>query len=248
MLPSNSDILIVGAGPSGLAVGACLARRGLRARILERGEMLGWSWARHYESLRIHSTSGYSQLPGLRLSTGRYPTRAEFYAYLEEYARQAQLDIECGREATSLTYENGSWRVETNRGPLHARHVVLASGFRAEPRDPDWVGQEKFGGRLLRPGDVRAEDEGEGRRVLVVGLGNTATDMLETLHGCGVRTALSIRGPVWIAPLEILGANSFRWKRWIPERLFPLRRLGKNAVRVAEWIGGTFWWWLQEGH
>jgi cation diffusion facilitator CzcD-associated flavoprotein CzcO len=245
---SPPDILIVGAGPAGLAVGACLARCGLRARILEKGETAGWSWARHYESLRLHTPRGLSGLPGLRLSTGRYPDRAEFLAYLGAYARWAGLEIDCGREATALARENGGWRVETSRGPLHARHVILASGCYAELREPDWNGRELFRGRWLRPAEVAQETEWSGRRVLVVGLGNTASDILALLHRRDARTAISVRGPVHIAPLEILGANSFRWKRWIPERILSFRRLGERVGRIAERTGEHFWWWLQERH
>jgi len=243
---SRPDILVVGAGPSGLAVGACLARRGLRARILERGEAVGWSWARHYESLRLHTPRGLSGLPGLRLSTVPYPDRAEFLAYLGAYVRWSGLEIECGREVTSLARENGGWRVETSRGPIEARHVVLASGCYAEVREPDWDGREAFHGRWLRPAEVAQEAEWSDRRVLVVGLGNTATDVLALLHRRGARTAVSVRGPVHIAPLEILGVSSFRWKRWIPDRILSLRRLGEGAGRAAERTGERFWWRLQE--
>jgi len=241
-----ADIVIIGAGPSGLAVGACLARRGLRARILERGETLGWSWAGFYESMRLHTPRSISALPGLPLATGHYPERAELFAYLEAYAQRANLQIECGCEATSLLRENGGWRVDTSRGALRARHVVIASGWLSELREPELNGREKFGGRWLRPVDVRSRDDWKDRRVLVVGLGNTARDILAQLHRSGAQIAVSVRSSIWIAPREILGANSFRWKRWIPERMLPVRRLGKTALRVAEWIGGHFWWSIQE--
>jgi cation diffusion facilitator CzcD-associated flavoprotein CzcO len=243
---SHPEIVIIGAGPSGLAVGACLARHGLRAHILERGETLGWSWAQRYEFLRLHTPRGFSDLPGLPLSTGRYPDRTELLAYFGDYARRAGLEIEYGREATAIARENSVWRVETSRGLLHARHVVLASGFYAEPKEPDWKGRELFRGRWLRPAEVSNEPNWDGRRVLVVGLGNTAADIFALLHRRGARTAISVRGPVHLAPREILGANAFRWRRWIPERLLPLRRLGQKAGRVAERIGARFWWLLQE--
>jgi cation diffusion facilitator CzcD-associated flavoprotein CzcO len=242
----GSEILIVGAGPAGLAVGACLARRGLRARILERGEVVGWSWTRHYPSLRLHTSRGLSGLPGLRLSTGPYPDRDELVAYLGAYARRFALEIDCGREATAVESEDGGWRVETSRGPLHARHVVLASGCFAEPREPDWNSRERFRGRWLRPAEVWSEAGWSGRRVLVVGLGNTAADVLALLHGRGARTAVTVRGPVHVAPREILGVNAFRWARWIPGRILSLRRLGERAGRAAERAGERFWWLLQE--
>jgi len=245
---SRPEILIIGAGPSGLAVGACLARQGLRAHILERGETLGWSWAQRYEFLRLHTPRGFSDLPGLPLSTGRYPDRTELLAYLDAYARRAGLEIECGREATALVRENSGWRVETSRGPIQARCVVLASGFYAEPQESDWKGRELFRGRWLRPAEVSSQPDWNDRRVLVVGLGNTAADTLTLLHRRDARAAVSVRGPVHLAPREILGANSFRWRRWIPERLLPLRRLGQKARSIAERTGARFWWLLQEYH
>lgn len=248
-MPPHSDILIIGAGPSGLAVGACLARHGLPAQIFERGDTIGWSWAQRYEFLRLHTPRGFSDLPGLPLPASRYPDRNELLAYLHDYARQAGLEVECGREATALARENGAWRVETSRGPVRARQVVIASGFYAERRpEPNWPGREIFSGRWLKPTEVWRLTDWNGRRPLIVGLGNTAADVLALLHSRGARTAVSIRGAVHLAPRELLGANAFQWRRWVPERLLGLRRFGDKARRMAERTGALLWWLLQEHH
>jgi cation diffusion facilitator CzcD-associated flavoprotein CzcO len=225
----RSDIVIVGAGPAGLAVAACLKRRGLRARLLERGEVPGWSWARHYDSLRLHTSRPLSALPGLRLQSATpYADRGEVLAYLTAYARAFDLDIEYGREVTALAREGpeeDAWRIDTPRGPCHARHVVLATGVFARPREPGWTGRDLFRGRRLRPQEAGASCAG--RRVLVVGLGNTAADLITDLHGRGARVALSIRGAVHVLPRELLGLNVFRWQQWFPERALAVgRRLG----------------------
>ncbi|HEX6903850.1 MAG TPA: NAD(P)/FAD-dependent oxidoreductase [Thermoanaerobaculia bacterium] len=244
----SSQVLIVGAGPAGLAVGACLTRLGLRVRLLERGDAPGCSWARHYESLRLHTPRSLSSLPGLRFSsTSDYPDRTEVLAYLAEYARRFDLEIDHGREATALVREDGGWRVETSGGAYRARHVVLATGCFMDSREPDWPGRERFQGRWLRPADVRSGDGWRDRHALVVGLGNTAADLVTDIHRGGGRVALSVRGPVYVVPLEILGVNCFRWRQGLPERAPTLRRfLGHGAGDAAEKAGARFWWRLQE--
>jgi indole-3-pyruvate monooxygenase len=248
-LPLNpadiQDIVIVGAGPAGLAVAACLRRRGLRARLLERGEVPGWSWARHYESLRLHTSRPLSALPGFPLrSATPYADRSEVVAYLAAYVRAFDLDIEYGREVTALQREENGWRIDTPRGPCHARQVVLATGVFTQPREPDWAGRDLFGGRWLRPEEAGASCAG--RRVLVVGLGNTAADLLTDLHGRGARVALSVRGAVYVVPREILGLNVFRWQQWFPERAVAVgRRLGSGGEPLGL-AAARVWSRLQE--
>src|SRR5512145_2830586 len=97
----GTEIVVVGAGPAGLAVAAALARHGLRARILERGNAPAWAWIGHYSHLRLHTSRAISELGGLRLwSATPYPTREEFLRYCADFARELGLDIETGCEVT----------------------------------------------------------------------------------------------------------------------------------------------------
>src|SRR4051794_3997698 len=81
-------VVIVGAGPAGLATAACLARRGVAALVLEAAPSLGQAWRNHYDRLHLHTVKGRSNLPGLRFARNvpRYPSRADVVSYLEEYA------------------------------------------------------------------------------------------------------------------------------------------------------------------
>lgn len=244
----SPDVVIVGAGPSGLAVGACLAMRGVRARLLERGAAPGWSWVHHYDALRLHTSRSLSGLPGLPFrSSTPYPDRGEVVAYLAAYARKFSLEIDFGREVTALAQEGDAWRIDTPSGVCHARHVILATGSFAAPRTPDWPGRDLFRGRWLRPEETGGDRSWEGRRVLIVGLGNTAADLVADLRRRGARVALSVRGPVRVVPREILALNCFRWSQWVPERAVAIgRRLGPGAEACAGRMAASAWFRLQE--
>src|SRR5215831_7896352 len=92
------DTLVIGAGPAGLAVGACLKARGMPAALVDQAATIGSSWHRHYDRLHLHTDRRHSVLPyfGFRAGTPRYPSREQMIAYLESYARhfglKARLD------------------------------------------------------------------------------------------------------------------------------------------------------------
>lgn len=241
-------IVIVGAGPAGLAVAASLGRHGLRSRLLERGDTPGSAWASHYGHLRLHTSRAISELPGLRLWTATsYATRREFHRYCEDYARELSLDIETRCEVTGLRREGERWRVETSHGDFEARHVVVSTGFFGRPRVPDWPGRDEFRGLWLTPGALDGGTPLAGRRVLVVGLGNTGADMIAELVRLGAEPTVSVRGHVHIVPLEILGANVFRWTQWLPERATALaRRFGPGVAERVARLAAFAWADLQE--
>lgn len=231
-------VAIVGAGPAGLAVAAELGRRGVRPTLLEAGSAVGWSWRRHYPFLRLHTTRRDSSLPGFPMprGAGRYPARDAFAGYLDAYAARLEADLRLGCAVRSLRRAgDDGWEIETSGERLRARHVVVAAGFNRLPLRPEIAGEERFGGPVLH--SARWEELGErlgevaGRRVLVVGLGNSGADLVEALCRAGAEVAVAVRGPLHLVPLEILGVNWRTWYRLAPEAFFALGRLGGPALR-----------------
>src|SRR5690348_8257253 len=87
--PVAAPVIVVGAGPAGLAVGACLRRAGIEPVLLERERTVASSWRRHYDRLYLHTGRAHSSLPGFPLPREypRYPSRQQVVDYLEAYAR-----------------------------------------------------------------------------------------------------------------------------------------------------------------
>jgi putative flavoprotein involved in K+ transport len=202
------EALVVGAGPAGLATAAMLSRAGIEVRVLEKGEAVGSSWRQRYDGLRLNTIRWLSALPGLRLSRrqGRWISREAYAAYLERYASSRRLAVELGVEATRVDRDAGAWVVQTSGGTVHARHVVVATGYYHSPRALPWPNAGAFPGRVLHAAAYRAASEFAGQDVLVVGAGNTGTEIAQQLaEGGAARVRLSIRTPPNIVPRELLG-------------------------------------------
>ncbi|GAA6148414.1 NAD(P)/FAD-dependent oxidoreductase [Pseudooceanicola nitratireducens] len=199
------QVIVVGAGPTGLAVGACLQKVGARPVILERADTVGSSWRSHYDSLALHTIRGRSGLPGMPFpeSAGRYPSRDAVIAYLDAYAEHHGLKPKFGHEVLSIRREGPVWRVTHSQGAEEAGTLVMATGLNGKPKVPDWPGD--FDGPILHSKDYRNPSPHRGQRVLVVGFGNSAGDIALDLANAGVEVTLSVRGPVQILPKELFG-------------------------------------------
>lgn len=200
----DADVLVVGAGPAGLAVAACLRRRGVEPLVVDRGEGVGDSWARRYERLHLHTPRIQSALPGLRIprSFGRWVAKDDMAEYLRRYAAHAGVVPRFGTEVRRLERTGDSWTAVTADGAkLRTRQVVVASGYNCTPVEPAWPGQEGFGGEVLHASRYSSPEPYRGRDVLVVGAGNTGAEIAADLAESGAgRVWLSVRTPPNVVP------------------------------------------------
>ena len=201
-------VLVIGAGPAGLAAAAMLQRAGEEVVVLERLEV-GSLWASRYDRLHLHTVRWLSGLPGLRMprSAGKWPSRDRVVDYLRRYAAHHRLEIRTGVEVTAVNATDAGWSVDTSAGALHAERVVVATGHNAVPVVPDWPGD--FGGELVHSAQYRNGERYRGRRVLVVGSGNSGAELAVDLveHGAAA-VALSVRTPPAIVRRDVLGLPS----------------------------------------
>ena len=199
--------IIVGAGPAGLAVGACLARSGVSATILEQSVQVGAAWHRHYTRLHLHTDKTRSQLPfaAFAAECPRYPSRQQVIDYLQAYASAFRLDIRLGQQVVEARPFEGGWEVRTQDQIYQTPNLVLATGYNREPNRPTWPGQSSFRGPLLHSSDYRDGEPFRGRRVLVVGFGNSGGEIAIDLCEYGAEPSIAVRGPVNVVPRELFG-------------------------------------------
>jgi indole-3-pyruvate monooxygenase len=218
------DTIVVGGGPAGLAVGACLERRGVGCLILEAGHAVGESWRRHYDRLHLHTDKAHSALPFVPFppDVPRYPSRLQVIDYLEAYARAFRLEIRFGQGVTRARRTNGGWEVRTQDALYRASDLVVAAGYNREPFLPAWPGQSSFRGTLLHSSQYRDGEPFRDRDVLVVGFGNSGGEIAIDLWEHGARVSLAVRGPVNVIPRELFGIPILtfgRLQRRLPPRL-----------------------------
>ena len=209
-LSEHHPVIVVGAGPAGLATSAELTRRGVRHVVLERGDGPGHSWANFYDSLRLHTGRHMSTLPRMRFPRGTplFPRREEFLDYLRAYAARHAVPLRTGvlvERVERVERAGDGWLVHTSVGTLTADGLVWATGIAAGPRMPALPGRERFAGRLMHSSAYRRPEGYAGRRVLVVGTGNSGGEIASELARAGARVTVSVRSGANVVPLQLLG-------------------------------------------
>jgi len=188
-------VVVIGAGPAGLASAASLGHYGIPSVVLERSDRVGSSWLGHYDRLHLHTHRMVSSLPGLRLPrhAGNWVSRDHLVEYLEEYARVHDLDIRFGVTVERI---DPGWVVRTSEGDYETDHVIVATGYNNRPAELDWPGMDSFTGELLHSAHYRNPEPYRGRDVLVVGTGNSGAEIaVDLVEGGAGRVRISVRTP-----------------------------------------------------
>ncbi|MGH3394888.1 MAG: flavin-containing monooxygenase [Streptosporangiaceae bacterium] len=201
-------VVIVGAGPAGLAAGGALRRAGVESVLLERGPAVATSWRGRHESLRLNTVRWQSGLPGLRIprSAGRWVSRDDYVGYLERYAAAHRLDIRPGVHVQRLDPVDDGWRVTTSAGAGETNRVVVATGHDRVPWLPEWPGRGSFVVPVMHVSGLQRPSDLAGLRVLLVGAGNSGVEIGGHLVDAGVAGLwVSVRTPPNLMPREIAG-------------------------------------------
>jgi cation diffusion facilitator CzcD-associated flavoprotein CzcO len=232
----SPDAIVVGAGPAGLACAATLSEKGIRVAVFEKAGDVGSSWRRHYDRLHLHTDRKHSALPGMEMprAYGLYPSRAQVVEYLESYAARFGIQPTFGAAVSSLQQENGQWRANAVTGAVVAPIAVVATGTASAPYRPSWPEMDGYSGVLVHSSDYKNPQAYAGKRVLVVGFGNSGGEIALDLAEAGVDVALAVRGPVQILPRDLLGLPILTWAilyRPLPARLVDI--INAPVLRLA---------------
>jgi dimethylaniline monooxygenase (N-oxide forming) len=218
-------VCIIGAGSSGLTACQVLAARGIAVDCFEKGSDIGGNWryendnglSSAYRSLHINSARklmSYKAFP-MPADYPDYPSHWQVAKYFDDYARRFGLRerISFRTEVVAVEPSEAGWEVTIEdaggaRETRRYRAVVVANGHHWDPRwpEPPFPGAEEFDGEQIHVHHYREPDILEGKRVLVLGIGNSAVDVAVESSRIAEKTFLAMRRGAYVLP-KFLGGK-----------------------------------------
>jgi cation diffusion facilitator CzcD-associated flavoprotein CzcO len=202
------SVLVVGAGPAGIAMARELAAAGIDDyEVLEKAEGVGGTWRQNrYPGVACDIPAAYYCYRSDPNTDARalFATGAELRAYFERVATEGGVleHVRCATEVASAEWTGAHWLVTTTAGErLRYRVVVGAVGRLNRPRYPDLPGWRDFAGVLRHSSEWDPATEVAGRRVGVVGAGSSGVQVVGALAGVAAHVDLFVRTPNWVMPL-----------------------------------------------
>jgi len=174
------DTIVIGGGQSALACGYYLKKLGLSYILLDDQATCGGGWLHTWESLTLFSPAEYSSLPGWMMpqSGNQFPTKFEVINYLCAYEQRYKLSIQRPVKVTDVFKQDGRFSVVTDHGNFYASTVISATGSWQHPFVPTLPGIQEFAGEQLHSAAYKNALPFRGKRVLVVGGGNSGAQLL----------------------------------------------------------------------
>ncbi|MFO0746817.1 MAG: NAD(P)-binding domain-containing protein [Myxococcota bacterium] len=217
----SAPLLVLGAGPTGLAVAKALGDAGLDYEQVEARDDVGGNWLDGvYASAHLISSRETTQYEDYPMPDGYpdFPSAAQMRSYFRSYAEHFGLigRIRFGVEVTSVRREGDAWRVAFARGGERTyRGVIVCNGHHWARAYPRWA--DAFTGERLHSKDYKDADQLRKKRVLVVGGGNSGCDIVSEAARVAASAEWSLRRGYWFVPKTVFGVPTIELlKPWLP--------------------------------
>lgn len=215
MIPhADRRVAVIGAGISGIAAANTFKKQGYDVVVFEKAAALGGVWAVAYPGVRLQNLAVHYHLSDLPwpFTPDEHPTREQILRYLCAAVEQLQLDVRLSHDVQALEEQPDGWIVRyRNQSGEHAEHfgyVVVAVGQYTENKYvPQFPGQADFHGPILTERQITDPKIFDNKRVVVVGFGKSALDMVTFAALRGAQVSHVFRTPRWLMPEWIFGVH-----------------------------------------
>lgn len=204
---TDPEVLVVGAGHSGLILAARLGELGIDTLVVDKHGRAGDSWRRRYSGLSLHDPKFYSQLPYMPFppTWPLFSAKDDFADWLEAFVRFMKIDLWTSSPVLTAEYEpeTESWNVVVDhdgvRRTMRPKHLVLATGLNGNPVIPQVAGSESFQGVIAHSSTYQGGAQVAGKRVIVVGTGSSGMDVAQNAYESGAsHVTLMQRGSTYV--------------------------------------------------
>ncbi|WP_142683598.1 ArsO family NAD(P)H-dependent flavin-containing monooxygenase [Chitinophaga polysaccharea] len=208
--PTIYDVIIIGGGQSALSVAYYLRRTTLKYILLDAATLPAGSWQHAWKSLSLFSPAQWSSLPGVIMPGGQhhYPSRAETIAYLTAYESRYKFPVERPVTVTAVDKREDTFILTTTAGYYYAKAVVSATGTFSNPFIPHIPGTGIFNGTLIHSSQYREPEIFAGKRVAIVGEGNSGAQILAEVSKVAATLWITLQPPRFL-PDDIDGKYLF---------------------------------------
>ena len=203
----DPDVLVVGGGQAGLSIAARLAQLEVDTLVVDRWPRVGDNWRRRYDALTLHNQVHVNHLPYMPFPPNWpvYIPKDKLANWFESYVEAMELNYWPKTECEGGTYDEGArrWSVtlrmaDGTKREMHPRHLVMATGVSGIPNLPDIPALRGFRGKVLHSSAYEDGKAWKGKRVLVIGTGNSGHDIAQDLYSSGAKVTLVQRSPTLI--------------------------------------------------
>jgi putative flavoprotein involved in K+ transport len=233
------DVLVIGGGQAGLAMGYHLTQRGLSFQIADAGAQIGQTWRSRWDSLQLFTSGRYDNLPGLPFPTApdTYPGKDDVADYLQAYAAKFELPVRLNTKVTSLTRSGGGYVAKAGGEAFEARQVVVATGPFQVPFTPPIAEGLGPGVHQVHSARYRHPQMIPPGKVLVAGAANSGCQIARELSAThSVELSAGQRLPA--IPQRPLGRDIWAWASALRlDKVTADSRLGRRLAGRDQVIG-----------
>nr|KAJ0186586.1 hypothetical protein LSAT_V11C900474950 [Lactuca sativa] len=223
MMKHETVVLIVGAGPAGLATSACLNLLSIPNVILERDDCYASLWQKKaYDCLKLHLAKNFCELPHMPfpVSAPTFVPKYTFVQYLHKYVTEFNVDPLYNRNVESAWYDRVTkrWVVKAKNGvsglveEYVGEFLVVATGENSEGYIPSVNGLDSFTGSIIHSSEYENGKKFGYKNVLVVGAGNSGMEIAYDLFNWGAQTSIVVRSPVHVLTKELVQLGMYLLK------------------------------------